>query len=74
MQNVVDRELREIAVSDPAHRAKSLAAFGTDTMTLRLLLGSPPQHLRDSNARYGRILAASASFIATIHRKRWLER
>jgi hypothetical protein len=38
-------------------------------MKLRLLLGSPPQHLRDSDARYGRILAASASFIATVHRK-----
>ena len=74
MENIVDRELREIAASNPTHRAKTLAAFGTDTMKLRLLLGSPPQHLRGSDARYGRILAASASFIATVHRKRWLER
>jgi hypothetical protein len=29
MEDIVDRELREIAVSNPAHRAKPLAAFGT---------------------------------------------
>ena len=74
MEDIVDRELQEIAASNPAHRAKSLATFGTDTMKLRLLLGSPQQHLREGNARYGRILAASASFIAAVHRKRWLER
>jgi hypothetical protein len=41
---------RKIAASNPAHRAKTLAAIGTDTMELRLLLGSPPQHLRGSDA------------------------
>ena len=73
MVSTVDRHLRA-AARKPSH-IQSLSELGSDTLKLQLLLGSTHLlYLRNGSAEYGKILAASAAFIQSIHKDRWTQR
>jgi hypothetical protein len=71
----VDTALDAVATRRGRQHMRTLNAFGSDTLKLQLLLGSPPYEcFQNGCLEYGQILAASAIFIQAVHHARWENR